>query len=181
VKSSKETFMKSVAFIRLSGIVLIAAGLSGFTDAVMFDLNGTILPIAIMFFTLIGSAAGVAYFHFKSTSRLAGILTLIGFLLILVNFPMYGRTIGAYSFAFGILLVGIPFLLLGNHGRWVSIIWFMASFLSFPEFMHLRTGLFHNFLIFNAALLASGVLMIIQAGEITDKPTGAREPDHIPA
>lgn len=167
--------MKGVLFVRLSGLILVLAGLAGFADAYMFDLNGTIVPIAIMFFTLIGSAIGVAYFHFKYTSRPAGILSLTGFILILVNFPMYNTTIGAYSFAVGTFLAGVPFLLLRYHGRWVSIMWFAASFLSFPEFMYLRTGLFHNFLIFNAALLVSGVLVIIQSGQLGETPNAVPE------
>jgi hypothetical protein len=121
-----------------------------------------------MFFVLIASVVGMAYFHLKSTGRLAGALSLAGFLLIMALWPMYRTTIGEYSFARGMLLVGLAFLLLGNPGRWVSILWLLASFLSFREFMHFRSGLFHSFIIFNAALLASGIVLIWQAGRVSD-------------
>jgi hypothetical protein len=145
---------------------MIIAGLAGFADAVLFDKTGSSIPITIMVFALVGSMIGVAYFHFESTGWPAAAFSLTGFLLILVNFPMYKTTIREYLFAIVMLLAGVPFLLFRGVGRWVSILWFVASFLSFPVLMFFRSGLFHNSIIFNAVLLVSGFVLIWQSSHI---------------
>lgn len=166
--------MKELLFLGFNGLCLVAAGLAGFGDAALFDKTGTVIPLMIMFFTLIASLVGTTYFHYKLSGWFASVLNLTGFLLVMVNFPMYQTKIGSYSFTVGMLLVGVVFLLLANPGRLVSLLWLLASLLSFPQFLHFRSGVFHNFIIFNLALVASGLITIWQAASTHDSSDRGR-------